>query len=301
MTLLALAMTTAACSHHDGNSTRNDAAGVRVLLNNPSVRRIIERIAPRCSEQRQAGSTRVLAAAVTSATTKLQGQGLQVTYLDVAKSLDHLTAETFQVSKPRRVSCRYAAESIIELKPLEGTVVSTRGRIGRLRLDVSTAADIRSALGTPPFAGTGSPSRGFGRPYRALGYECSRRRSATFALDPGGARPAHRWCRTVYFLAASTGRLAGFWTDSPAIQTEAGTRPGIDQVLADQLEGAHPHVEALTGISQRTRATSLFIENVGCTPGPNLNSSPCLGGRVRALILEGQHPVGLLEDAIPNA
>src|SRR2546429_906935 len=69
---------------------------------------------------------------------------------------------------------------------------------------------------------------------------------------------------------------------------------------ADRLEGAHPHVEALTGIYRAKRTASLFVENAGCKPGPNLNASPCLGGRVRSLILEGRrHPVGLLEDAFP--
>jgi hypothetical protein len=69
---------------------------------------------------------------------------------------------------------------------------------------------------------------------------------------------------------------------------------------ADQLEGAHPRVGALTGINVHTAAATLFIENAGCKPGSNPNASPCLGGVVRALILEGQHPVGLLEDGIPN-
>jgi hypothetical protein len=108
-------------------------------------------------------------------------------------------------------------------------------------------------------------------------------------------------CRTIYFVNPKTGKLAGFWTDSPDFRTDKGTRPGMRQGVADRLEGAHAHVHALTGIDLSTRRASLFVENRGCKPGPNPNTSPCLGGVVRNLILEGRHPVGLLEDGVPDA
>jgi hypothetical protein len=73
----------------------------------------------------------------------------------------------------------------------------------------------------------------------------------------------------------------------------------MHQALVDKLERAHPHIHALTGIYHKTRTAILFIENAGCKPGANLNASPCVGGHVRSLILEGRHPVGLLEDGIP--
>jgi hypothetical protein len=109
------------------------------------------------------------------------------------------------------------------------------------------------------------------------------------------------WCRTIYFVSPRTGKLAGFWTDSTLFRTDKGSRPGMRQGTADRLEGAHPYVHALTGIGRSTRRATLFIENTGCKPGPNLNTSPCLGGVVRNLILEGRHHVGLLEDGIPHA
>ena len=169
-----------------------------------------------------------------------------------------------------------------------GTVVSPSGRVGRLRIDRSTAADVRRIAGAPAFTGKGAPALSGGSivpSYEALGYACSQ-------------RSQHLRCRTVYFVDARTGRLAGFWTDSPEFQTDRGSRPGMREDVADRLEHAHPHVEALTGIYRATRTASLFVENAGCKPGPNLNASPCLGGRVRSLILEGRrHPVGLLEDA----
>ncbi len=69
--------------------------------------------------------------------------------------------------------------------------------------------------------------------------------------------------------------------------------------VADRLERAHPYIHALTGIDIQRRTATLFIGNAGCKPGVNLNASPCLGGVVAYLILEGKHPVGLLEDAFP--
>ena len=84
--------------------------------------------------------------------------------------------------------------------------------------------------------------------YEVLGYACSRRSQQIR-------------CRTVYFVDARTGRLAGFWTDSHGFRTDRGSRPGMREDVADRLEGAHPHVEALTGIYRATSAASLFVEN----------------------------------------
>lgn len=112
--------------------------------------------------------------------------------------------------------------------------------------------------------------------YEALGYGCSRERSRGLGFDPGGAHATHMWCRTVYFVNPKTGKFAGFWTDSTGFRTVKGSRPGMRQKEADRLEGAHPYVHALTGIDRHTPTASLFIENVGCKPGANLNASPCL-------------------------
>ena len=105
----------------------------------------------------------------------------------------------------------------------------------------------------------------------------------------------------MFFLDPKTGKLAGFWTNSRQFETDKGIEPGMRQDLADRLQGTHAYVGALTGINVETPSATLFIENRGCKPGRSLNASPCLGGRVRALIIEGRHSIGLLEDAIPNA
>jgi hypothetical protein len=184
-----------------------------------------------------------------------------------------------------------------------GGVVSAAGRVGELRIDESTPADIRRSAGAPAFAGRGEASANFVDIlpwYEALAYACARNRSQGAGVDPGGARPTHTWCRTIYFVNPKTGRLAGFWTASSKFRTVKGSRAGMPQKEADRLEGAHPYIHALTGIDRHTPTAALFIENSGCKPGANLNASPCLGGHVRGIILEGRrHPVGLLEDGIP--
>jgi hypothetical protein len=174
------------------------------------------------------------------------------------------------------------------------TTVSATGRIGKLRIGSSTAADVRQEAGAPSFAGE---AQGYG-PYHALGYSCSGRGGRGQGFDVGGDASARTWCRTIYFVDRRTHRLAGFWTDSAGFRTEKGARPGMREVTADRLEGAHPHAGVLTGIRRRTRRATLFVENSGCQQTDL--SGRCRGGRVRDLILEGGHRVGLLAAGYPG-
>jgi len=112
-------------------------------------------------------------------------------------------------------------------------VVSAAGRIGPLRVDRSRAGAIRRYAGTPMFAGSGRPGSGMGlRSFKALGYRCAPRRADGRGINPGGVRKTHVWCRTVFFLNARTGRLAGFWTDSPIFRTAKAIRPEMRQATA---------------------------------------------------------------------
>jgi hypothetical protein len=178
-----------------------------------------------------------------------------------------------------------------------GNTVSAGGSVGALLVDRSRPADIRRLAGPPAFQGRGRTA--LGPAFEALGYGCSRRWADTQGINPGGARPTHVWCRTVYFVNLSTHRLASFWSDSPSFRTVNGSHPGMTQRVADGLERHHAYVHALTGISYSTRSADLFIENIGCKsarPGGDPERTPCLGGHVRSLIVEGRHPVGLLRD-----
>jgi hypothetical protein len=182
-----------------------------------------------------------------------------------------------------------------------GNTVSASGSVGALHVDRSRPAEIRRLAGPPSFEGRGRTA--LGPAFEALGYGCSRRRADTKGINPGGTRPTHVWCRTVYFVSLSTHRLASFWTDSPSFPTVNGSHPGMPQRIADGLERHHAYVHALTGISYRTRSADLFIENIGCKsarPGGDPERTPCLGGHVRSLIVEGRHPVGLIRDVFPS-
>jgi len=204
------------------------------------------------------------------------------------------------------VVCAFAGAGVVGTSEADAArslggdgVVSPAGRVGQLQIDQSTPAEIRRFAGAPAFAGRGRTNALFAsglRWYRALGYGCSRSQSVGF--DPGGAQPTHMRCRTIYFVNPRTGKFAAFWTDSTAFRTVKGSRAGMRQAMADRLEGAHARVGALTGISRSRGTGTLFIENIGCTPVGNPNTSPCLGGVVRDLIVEGKHPIGLLEDGV---
>src|SRR6266511_1021446 len=182
-----------------------------------------------------------------------------------------------------------------------GNTVSATGSVGALHVDRSGAAEICRFAGRPSFQGRGRTP--LGPAFDALGYGCLRHWADTKGINPGGTRLTHVRCRTVYFVSLSTHRLASFWTNSPAFRTVNGSHPGMTQRIADGLERQHAYVHALTGISYRTRSSDLFIENIGCKfarPGGDPERTPCLGGHVRSLIIEGHHPVGLLRDVFPS-
>ena len=182
-----------------------------------------------------------------------------------------------------------------------GNTVLASGSVGALHVDRSRPAEIRRLAGPSSFQGSGRTA--LGPAFEALGYGCSRRWTDTKGINPGGTPPTHVRCRTVHFVSLSTHRLASFWTDSPSFRTANGSHPGMPQRIADGLERHHAYVHALTGISYSTRSADLFIENSGCKsarPGGDPERTPCLGGHVRSLIIEGRHPVGLLRDVFPS-
>ena len=135
--------------------------------------------------------------------------------------------------------------------PTRGGVVTVSGRVGALQFGVSTEDDIRRVVGTPDATGQGAfenvvppdfPA------YRAFGYDCSNTQPPGEQLERNGP-----YCRTVYYVEASSGLLRGFWTVSPEYETEAGTKVGMTVAEAEQRE---------------RRA----VEN-GCVPGMRFGSS----------------------------
>jgi len=230
-------------------------------------------------------------------------------------AVDPLIAEAKQRARRRRfnVACVLAAGALLALglslparsgvfEPKAGapsaaasvTSLNADGYVGPLRLDHSSAADIRRFAGAPEFDGTGSFATtlaGYPATYLALGYGCSAT-LASAGRDPGGDRPAHLYCHTVYYLSPRTHALAAVWTDSPAFRTSEGTRPGMNEQTALRLERSE-----ITGIIRTAGAANLAL-GAPCTTWvantPHTSSS-CGRDRVSALALESRiHPVGLL-------
>lgn len=233
-------------------------------------------------------------------------------------AVDPLIAEAKQRARRRRfmVACLVVAGTSVALgfslpprsggaeQPLGSSIaartpestVSASGYIGPLRLDRSSAADIRRFAGKPDFDGVGSFESALAdRPvtYLALGYGCSPTR-ASADRDPGGYRAAHLYCQTVYYLNPRTHALEGFWTDSPTFRTSAGTRPGMNEQTAARLERSQVEIGALPGNDLSTAAASLDLETT-CTKwmATTPTASPsCQRGRVTALVL-GSRDYGL--------
>jgi hypothetical protein len=93
-----------------------------------------------------------------------------------------------------------------------GGVVHADGRVGQFRIDVTTDAQVRRALGPPS------------RVYPAI-------------WEPTGKRIGTRlvYGRTTYSFRGR--RLADFDTQSPAFRTERGSRVGMQASLAAMREG----------------------------------------------------------------
>lgn len=99
-------------------------------------------------------------------------------------------------------------------------IVHPDGRVGPLRVDVSTDADVRKAEGRPDkierivWPGI----RG-----HTLVYRCGRK------------------CETSYSINDKTGKLSDYWTTSPGFETEHGSAVGMSAVRAARLEHRRPH------------------------------------------------------------
>src|SRR2546423_15715650 len=85
-------------------------------------------------------------------------------------------------------------------------VLTQTGRIGPLRMDVSTGADVIAFAGRPDAERPGRYSGA--APYRALGYDCSKKRGYGWALGD------RTWCKTVVLVHPRTGRLGELYTAS---------------------------------------------------------------------------------------
>jgi hypothetical protein len=99
-------------------------------------------------------------------------------------------------------------------------VVHPDGRIGGLRIDVSTDADVRHFAGKPDKV---EIEREGGIRAHSLIYRCGRK------------------CETSYSINDKTGKLSDYWTSSPRFKTEHGSYVGMSAARAARLEHKKPH------------------------------------------------------------
>jgi hypothetical protein len=163
-------------------------------------------------------------------------------------------------------------------------ILVTAERIGSLRIDVSTQADVRAFAGRRGAALIHDKTSWPGVPsYTAYGYGCPR------ATGPGSIYPTVQGCRTVYYINNRTHRFVAFYTDSPRFHTVSGIRPGMPRSDAVVREHSTPG-GPLAAIVRRSKQSTLAIEFDCSHPGPG-----CGLDHVSSLGIESrQQPIGLL-------
>lgn len=155
------------------------------------------------------------------------------------------------------------------------TLITSTGRIGELQMDVSMRATIVAAAGRPDAERTGAWNGS--RRYRALGFDCSTKRSdRTWPLLAGGP-----YCRTVFFLDARTGRLGTFFTTSNRYEEAHGVQIGMATATAEQLLRRR----VVVGCEANIYSRSLTIAFAG---GRRAQNGYLIGGHVEAFALHGR-------------
>jgi len=173
-------------------------------------------------------------------------------------------------------------QALVSASPAQ--LVTASGRIGALRVDVSTQTGIVAAAGRPDAERTGSFNGS--RPYRALGYGCSMKRSAvTWPLLAQGP-----FCRTVFFLdTRGAGRLGTFFTTSNRYREGHGIRIGMPTSTAERLL----RMRVVIGCEENIYLDKLTIAFAG---GHRGRDGHLIGGHVEAFALHGRrHDVGVFD------
>lgn len=178
---------------------------------------------------------------------------------------------------------------------LADTPLGTSGRIGRLRIDRASRYKVLAVKGEPAAEGWGAVTPGY-PDYESLGYSC-RASEAPGLFAVGDPRGPYAFCRTVYFIAKDTGRLAALFTSDPTYRGPRGVRPGMRAPKAERRLHRKAEVGCWTGIDlggRRSRA-SLLISVEGGRTVIHGRSMFLRGGRIGSFSLESvRHPVGLL-------
>jgi hypothetical protein len=153
------------------------------------------------------------------------------------------------------------------VKPTTKTV-SRDGKIGSLQLGVSAQTAVIATAGSPAATAIGNFGAGFPN-FSALGYDCTT--SPSNGRDPIVLQPTTHgpYCKTIYYINATSNTLGGFSTTSNTFVTEMGTSVGITEAAAAKSEGQKSVAGCDTGISLGQPRT-IFI-NVGTKPTDRVN------------------------------
>lgn len=170
-------------------------------------------------------------------------------------------------------SCIGGASTVSQAQPASaGGTVSTNGTVGKLLLDRSKRDDVIATVGTPDAIAGGSFEVPGSPAYTAFGYQCSQRQTAgTRSLS---YNPSPPYCRTVYYLDVSTGRVEAFWTGSATYQSARGTTVGMTAAEAQLREGTAVAAGCHEGIILgENPSEALVIINIpsasGASPEPS--------------------------------
>lgn len=185
-----------------------------------------------------------------------------------------------------------AAASVGERHSLR---VTSRGKLGPLRLDRSGVAAIVKVAGQPDVTGWGQSFEGAPE-WKALGYRCRSRAAPQIYVAPSGVDGDKAFCRTVFYVNASTGRLATFFTSLPRYRDGHGIRVGMHTSHAQRLA----HQPAYSGCGDAFRfvghAGSLILPIAGARSRTRHGKLVAVGGHVAALVLHSaRHDVGVFD------
>ncbi len=155
-----------------------------------------------------------------------------------------------------------------------GGVITLSGRVGPLRINVSSSTEITHALGAPVVEMTGGVAPGLSQ-YLGLGYDC--RGSQIYQ------------CSTVYYVSQTTNRLESFSTTSRTYRLSSGVRVGMSGSEASRLAHQRDLGGCTQGIALYTPAVETYVATKGGATREEPGALVVTGGQVISITLEDRH------------